>query len=104
MVKISLLLLAVGLAVGLWLGFNPQMHTRMVQNWEVAHSSFTSAGTNLTITGRSMISSPSVKSVHSFGNNGEWSRTSADFEELWLIIQKTWHDIIVNLPKIKVKG
>ena len=40
MARSAVLLLIVGLAVGLWLGFNPQAHQQTVQQWDNIKSSF----------------------------------------------------------------
>ena len=40
MVKSAVLLLVVGLAAGLWLGFNPQAHQETLQKWDSVKSEY----------------------------------------------------------------
>jgi hypothetical protein len=46
MLKSTGLLLLVGLALGLWLGFNPQAHGKVVQNWNNTKTFFERLETN----------------------------------------------------------
>ena len=40
MFRSAVLLLIVGLAVGLWLGFNPQAHQQTIQKWDSVKSAY----------------------------------------------------------------
>lgn len=99
--KLTFLLLAVGLVVGLWLGFDPQAHTKTVQAWHTVQSFFANVGTKTVTTGRHTALPPSAKLVSSPKSNSGWSQVSTDFSDLWRIIQKIWHDIGVSLHLIK---
>jgi len=50
MFKSTVLLFVLGIALGLWLGFNPQAHGKVVQNWDHTKVFFVRLETNFSTT------------------------------------------------------
>ncbi|HUH96316.1 MAG TPA: hypothetical protein VLZ89_03095 [Anaerolineales bacterium] len=50
MFKSTVLLFVLGIALGLWLGFNPQAHGKVVQNWDHTRVFFAGLETNFSNT------------------------------------------------------
>ena len=47
MFKIGAVLLVLGIALGLWIGFNPQAHEKAVQSWEDTKTTFVKVQTDV---------------------------------------------------------
>jgi hypothetical protein len=93
MARSAVLLLILGLAAGLWLGFNPQAHQQTIQKWDSVKSSYVKfmAGTTAKIQGMntgintSLQTSPRVKLAPQSQPNVSqvWRQVSAAFETAW---------------------
>ena len=67
MTRATVLFLIVGLAVGLWLGFNPQAHQQTIKQWDSVKSGFLNlkAGSSVQIRGLSTQTTTSSSSSKS---------------------------------------
>lgn len=93
----TILLVAIALAVGLWLGFNPRAHAQTVQSWDHARAAFVQATASLrlapktavmpraTTTTKPIIAQPSASAA--------WKQISTAFESLVSSLQRLWLSI-----------
>jgi len=109
MTKSATLLLIVGLAVGLWLGFNPQAHAQIVKDWGRAKTSYVQfkaqastqvrhLDTKVSAVGKS---SPKAEPVSQSQPNvsAAWKQISTAFETLWSSVQRTWSNITAKIGR-----
>lgn len=102
MLKISTLVFALGLVLGLWVGFNPQAHERAVQNWDNMRSSLATLKVNISNTTHNW-----ALSLNASGQkNGQgqkittttiWKQTSSIFTIIWDGVRNIWTDITIQL-------
>ena len=90
---VGFLLLVLGLAVGLWLGFNPKAHQETVRDWDraaaaVAHVRLTGAVKT------PALRAPVVKikpiSLPRVSTTAAWQQVVAAFEQLWHSVHSAW--------------
>src|SRR5512143_3505758 len=89
----GVLLLLVGLAVGLWLGFNPKAHQETVRDWNQATASV--AHLRLTAPAKQKASQPSGFKVPSISvpkvsTSAAWKQVSTAFEMLLHSVERLW--------------
>jgi len=98
------LLLVLGLAVGLWLGFNPKAHQETVRDWDwasaaVAHARVTSAGGPLVpqppLVGTRPGSLPRVST------SAAWKEIAAVSETLWHSVQGLWVRVTASIANTR---
>ncbi len=94
--------LVLGLALGLWIGFNPQMHQKAVQLWENSRASFLKMETQVSTkistatqgwTSRlqlqhSQTQSKPTSTSQPFAFTLSWRQVSSVFTSWWSSIQK----------------
>ncbi len=96
------LLLLLGLGIGLWLGFNPQAHQKMLQNWEQAKSGYlrmqAQATTKLNgLTVQVGSSKQSASSSTPTWINTAWQQLASIFNTIWSSVRRFWLSISVGL-------
>jgi hypothetical protein len=98
MAKSAVFLLIIGLAAGLWLGFNPQAHQQTVQKWDsiksaavklMAESNVKIQGVNSHVT-TSLQNSPRLKSTPQSQPDISlaWKQVSNAFQAAWISMQR----------------
>jgi hypothetical protein len=120
MTRSTVLLLIVGLAIGLWLGFNPQAHQQTVQQWDSIKSSFlkfkTGASSNLPGLNFNSTSTTqtSSKSKSKFASQPQqptaqhpttqqptpsfdWKQITTAFAPIWNSLQSIWASIMAKI-------
>ncbi len=108
--KFAVLLVLAGLAVGLWLGFNPAAHKEIVHLWTNASVSQKRSSTPAVFSIRQIdaqvtrwfrsapkpqhttASQPSTQSV--------WTQIRAVFQDLWNALQRIWLSIQAKLTSM----
>ena len=106
MFKSAGLLLLLGLAIGLWLGFNPQAHQKVVQSWDNTKSFFARLETNFstsigawTMQAKSQVNvSPKTVSgvtAKSFGT--AWRQFVSAWSTFLGSLQRIWHELVSNI-------
>ena len=107
MFRSAVLLVTIGLAVGLWLGFNPQAHQQTIKKWDSVKTSYLKFMTdaNLKIQGlRSHITtspqaSPKVKIVSPSQTTAfsVWKQVTTAFETLWGSVQRFFATVTAKI-------
>lgn len=120
MVKSAVLLLVLGLAAGLWLGFNPQAHQQTIQKWDSVKSEYLRimAGVNLKTQGLNSTQATSSVQTHSKSRSKsapatasqpqsqpvistDWNQISTQvstaFETAWNSVQGFWANISAKI-------
>jgi len=107
--RFAILFLLVGLAVGLWLGFNPAAHRAVVRWWDSTNSSRATAsqtplvnvqGVNRSIN-RLLRSSPRPQPTRAPQTTTVPSGTqiTAELQLLWNAIQRLWLSFIAQFSR-----
>jgi hypothetical protein len=107
MARYTVMFLILGLAVGLWLGFNPQAHQQTVQQWDSVKSAFLKTKTETTLKIPSLNSNSTTtvqkgsKSTTTAPNqpsfSQDWNRVSTAFEDIWISMQRFWANITARI-------
>jgi hypothetical protein len=102
MFRLAGLLLILGLALGLWIGFDPQEHQKAVQAWSEAKASFVNIQTQVSLKfhewaaesnpGTQTVSVSVTKPIAEF-----WRQLSSILVNLWNSIVTIWLRIIHGL-------
>ncbi len=98
MFKVTALLIILGMALGLWLGFNPQMHAKVVQSWDRTKVFFAKLGTNFSATANSWTSQTKVRAQ--VGQKSTASLSSRSFSTAWKQFVSAWSTFMESLQKI----
>jgi len=121
MARSGVLLLILGLAVGLWLGFDPQAHQQTVQQWDSIKTSFTNttAQTNLKLPSVSSNTTTTTTTSNKKGSKSssststtssspgqpsfslDWNRVTTAFHDIWTSLQRTWASITAKINTSK---
>ncbi len=114
MSKSAGLLVILGLAVGLWLGFNPQAHKQTVQYWDKAKTALAQVKTQTTAkvnvldshtttwlrsSSKTKVVAPAAPAAPSASST--WKQITAFFNTLWTSVQRMWASLTNKLAKIK---
>jgi len=98
MLKTITALFVLGLALGLWIGFNPQAHEKAARSWAEVHASF------LTVkAGVSDAMHNEAVSLKSSGQTGSqwmavvWKQASSIIATIWDDVRRTWLEITSRL-------
>lgn len=88
------LLVAVGLAVGLWLGFNPQTHQQIAQSWDRERTTLLHATASMhlplglsTTTRTTVTAKPPSAPV---ATTAAWKQITTAFESLMTSLHRLW--------------
>lgn len=107
MLKSAGLLLFVGLAIGLWLGFNPQAHQKVVQNWNEAKAATLSFQSQISTKFKDWTalwnpkSSGKVSVSVSKPISTAWRQLGSIFNVFWSSLHKLWLSLTsgLQIPK-----
>lgn len=111
--KIAVLFVLAGLAVGLWLGFNPAAHREVVRLWSSATASAATNGrrgeTTTTFSLRSLDarvarffrSTPSAEVTPKSqpGTANILTQISTLFQDIWHALQRIWLSLVAHTNK-----
>lgn len=102
MFKFAGLLLLLGLAVGLWLGFNPQAHREALQSWDGAKAVSVNIQTQVSAklhewTGQSGSQEQSAPNSAPRPTETAWGQLTSILHTLWSSIQRFWLSISAKL-------
>ncbi len=102
MTKIApVLLVLVGLAVGLWLGFNPHAHQQVVQDWDRARLAFIHATASLHLSSKVALAPKSTTRVEpittSPSANAALKQITTAFQSLVSSLQRLWLQITARV-------
>ena len=91
MLKTTVVLFVLGLAIGLWLGFNPQAREKMTVGWE--HTKTFLVTTKLQVSVAAQDWTSQLKSNMQSGAGKvslAWKQTSVVFTSLWDSVRHIW--------------
>ncbi len=106
MFKITALLFVLGIALGLWFGFNPQMHAKVVQNWDNAKAFLSRLETNFSTTlstwmnqakARASVSQQAVSKVNAKPFTNAWQQFVSAWGTFIESLQRIWHELAANI-------
>jgi len=98
MLKTVSVLFVLGLALGLWLGFNPQAHGKTIKSWDDARASFVTVKVNVSDAMHNW--TVSLKSNEQSGGQKMtvvWKQISSIFTTIWDGAHRTWTEITFQL-------
>ena len=102
MLKTFSVLFVLGLALGLWIGFNPQTHDKAVQAWTEAPTWFATAKLNMSDAMHNW--SLSLKTSEQAGGQKimvVWKQASSIFPAIWDNVHRIWLEITTRLHIVK---
>ncbi len=102
MLKTFSVLFVLGLALGLWVGFNPQSHEKTIKRWDEAHASFITVKANVSDAIHNW--TVNLKSSGQTGNQKitiVWKQVSSIFTTIWDGVRRIWTEITFELRTIK---
>ena len=109
MTRATVLFLILGLAVGLWLGFNPQAHQQTIKQWDSAKSAFLKikADSSVQVQGLSSQTSSSSSSKSNSKSryapqsqpsaSTAWKQVTTAFESFWTAMQRIWVNVTAKI-------
>jgi hypothetical protein len=108
--RFAILFLLVGLAIGLWLGFNPAAHRDVVRWWDRTSRTEASASVPSAISSRQLNrslsrllrSTPRSQPAAPQPDHGTvptGNQISTELQALWNALQRIWLDFIARLTK-----
>ena len=106
MFKATVILFVLGIALGLWLGFNPQMHAKVVQNWDQAKGFLGSLGTHISTTlsawtgqakARVQAGQETVSKVNARPFATAWRQLVPAWTTFMESLQRIWHELVSNI-------
>lgn len=110
MLKSAGLLLLLGLALGLWLGFNPQAHGKVVQNWNNTKASLVRLETNFSTTisawtmrtkAQAQVGQKTVSGITTKPFATAWQQFVSAGGTFLQSMQKIWFGLVANLKNMK---
>ena len=97
----GVVLLLLGLAVGLFLGFNAKAHQATVRDWDRLSSAV--AHVRVTAAARPKTPAVSIKpsSLPPISASSTWKQMSAAVETLWRSVDKLWVRVTASIGNIR---
>jgi hypothetical protein len=104
--KAAVLLFVLGIALGLWLGFNPMMHEKVVQNWDHAMTFLGDLGANISTTigawtsrarTQVQVGQKTVSKVNAKPFANAWQQFAAAWSTFIDSLQRIWHELASNI-------
>ncbi len=100
MLRSAALLFVLGIALGLWLGFDPQAHAQVVRFWDQMRAAYASLQTKTSVTihnstAGTKTSQPAGSSTTTTSN--VWKQLSSIFTSLWNSLHGLWLEISTKL-------
>jgi len=106
MLRSTVLLFVLGIALGLWFGFNPQMHKKVVQSWDDTKTFFAKLETNVSGTisawtmqtkAQAQVGKKTVASVTAKPLTSAWQQFVSAGGTFLQSMQKIWLELMTNL-------
>lgn len=106
MAKSAVFLLIVGFALGMWVGFNPQLHKQVVDTWDHAKASFMNIQAQVSgkasNSSNNTVSQPAPQTQVKSKPGAQptsvvWRQISSMFAALWNSMQHIWLQIRADL-------
>lgn len=103
MFKSAGLLLILGLAVGLWLGFNPQAHRGVVQSWDNMRSGYLQVKGDAAVKMHDWFTQVNLRTQAPSqpkpqpAASSAWRQISYAFEGFWNSLQRIWLNIRASI-------
>ncbi len=104
MTKIAPVVLVIaGLAVGLWLGFNPRAHQQIVQDWDHARTALVHMTAQLRLSPARASSTRISTTPHVQVPNLAtiWKDITAAFDSLTRSVQRAWLSVTARIPNAR---
>lgn len=98
MLKFGTVLLVLGIALGLWIAFNPQAHQKAVQSWEDAKASFIQMEAKVSATTHGW--ALDLKANGQGGTqqvNNVWKEFTSMLTTLWDSLRQLWVSLTTRL-------
>jgi hypothetical protein len=111
MLKSAALLFVVGIALGLWLGFNPQMHAKVVKSWDNTKTFFVKLDANVSTTVTAWLTqakaqvnvsqkkTPAITMPKALAP--VWRQIVSAWDNMLVSLQGIWHQAIASLNQKK---
>lgn len=100
-VAVAALLVAAGLGIGLWLGFNPESRAAVEENWQRAGDSFARIQVDLGLGSGSEGSAPAGNESNSGGTQTQQPSPFAPLarliQDLWEATQQLWSSLVARV-------
>ena len=100
-VAAAVLLVAVGLGIGLWLGINPESRAAVQENWQHAGESFARIRVDLDLGPGSAGSTPAQNESSSDGTQTQQPSPLAPLarmiQDLWEATQQLWSSLVARV-------
>ena len=106
MFKAAALLFILGIALGLWLGFNPPMHEKVVQNWDHTKAFFARLGTNFSTAistwtnqakAQAQVGQKTVANLNARPLATAWQQFVSAWTTFMESLQHIWHELASNI-------
>jgi hypothetical protein len=99
----AVLLVLAGLAVGLWLGFNPRAHQETIQTWDRTRAAIVHAQTTTTVKVGATKPTAAAKPTTSTQPTASitWKQITTAFDVFWLSLQKLWLNVSARIGTIR---
>ncbi len=104
MSKIAPVVLVIaGLAVGLWLGFNPRVHQQIVQDWNHARTALVHMTAQLRLSPARTSSTRTVTTPHVQvpSLSTIWKDITTAFDSLTRSLQRAWTSVTARIPNAR---
>ena len=97
------LLIAAGLAVGLWLGFNPHAHQQMVESWDHARTAVVQTTAKVQLSPAPLTSSKVNTTTHfqAPSASSAWKQITTTFGSLVSSLQRLWLNISAQISNTR---
>jgi len=111
MFKATALLFVLGIALGLWLGFDPQMHGKVVQNWDGTKAFLARLDTNFSNTistwtsqakAQVQVGQKTVSKVTTKPFATAWRQFGSSWATFMESLQGIWHELASNINLSKL--
>jgi len=98
MFKTTALLFVLGVALGLWLGFNPQTHGKVMRSWDDTKAFFAKLETNAAASINHWTNQANTQAQT--GQRAVSKVTARPFTDAWRQFVSAWTTFMVSLQKI----
>lgn len=92
----GILLLVLGLAIGLWLGFNPQAHQQTLQTWDHSKTAFVQMTAKAPAVHAPTSTAKPAPAVAPTASNA-WKQITIAFESMLHSLQRLWLNVTARI-------